>query len=268
MITNMEIWQNLNKCLEIQEGISLKEALSKENKFKKEALLYAAKTNKTGSIIYGAIVYDEYLDIIRKVSWLHPEVIDNDQLVELAKEMPNTEFKALHISNNSVHKKLAQITLMEEKSKEIRPITLKQANDFVILNHRHHDSCTGCKFAIGLYKQIKGKDTLIGVAICGRPVSRYLDNGLTLEINRLCTIEDDNACSMLYGACVRIAKDMGYKKVITYILESESGVSLKASNFTLEDECCGGKEWTGKRKKINSSTPKEMKQRWGIELTA
>ena len=141
---------------------------------------------------------------------------------------------------------------------------LDKANAFVKENHRHHDSVTGCKFAIGLYKVVDGKDVLIGTAICGRPVSRMLDDGYTLEINRLCVAEGEtgNGCSMLYGASCRVAKDMGYKKVITYILESESGVSLKASNFQLEDACCGGKNWSGERKRSLGKTPEEMKQRW------
>lgn len=102
---------------------------------------------------------------------------------------------------------------------------------------------------------------MCGVAICGRPVSRYLDDGQTLEINRLCTDGTYNACSILYGACARIAKDMGYKKVITYILESENGASLKASNFVCEGEA-GGEVWTGKRSGRDNGVPKEKKTRW------
>ena len=59
------------------------------------------------------------------------------------------------------------------------------------------------------------KNKLIGVAICGRPVSRHLDDGFTLEINRLCVTENGNCASMLYGRCAAIAKNMGYKKIIT-----------------------------------------------------
>lgn len=115
------------------------------------------------------------------------------------------------------------------------------------------------------------RDTkLCGVAICGRPVSRHLDNGFTLEINRLCTDGTRNACSMLYGACCRVAKAMGYKKVITYILESENGASLKASNFICEGQA-GGAHWTGIREQtqmslIENKTPEEMKVRWSKEL--
>ena len=144
-------------------------------------------------------------------------------------------------------------------SLETVPITLRTANAFVTDYHRHHPAVTGCKFAIGC--EDNGK--LCGVAICGRPVSRYLDDGRTLEINRLCTDGTRNACSKLYSASVRIAKAMGYKKVITYILESESGASLKASNFVCEGKA-GGTHWTGKRDK-GQDIPNQMKQRWVIE---
>lgn len=140
---------------------------------------------------------------------------------------------------------------------EIVPISLKCANQYVTDYHRHHKAVAGCKFCIGLQGYGGG---LIGVAICGRPISRHLDDGRTLEINRLCTNGARNACSRLYGACVRIARDMGYKKIITYILQSENGASLKASNFTCEG-VAGGKIWTGSRRRDNG-VPKELKQRW------
>lgn len=73
-----------------------------------------------------------------------------------------------------------------------------------------------------------------------------------------------NACSMLYGACCRIAMAMGYTKVITYTLVSENGASLKASGFTNE-ELAGGVMWTGERSK-NNALPHEMKNRWVREL--
>lgn len=86
---------------------------------------------------------------------------------------------------------------------ELVPINLKTANAYVTDHHRHHRAVAGCKFCIGL---LDNSGELCGIAICGRPVSRYLDDGKTLEINRLCTNGARNACSMLYGACVRIAK--------------------------------------------------------------
>lgn len=139
----------------------------------------------------------------------------------------------------------------------IAPITFKQASAYINKYHRHHKATVGCKFCISV---VDDADQLHGVAVCGRPVSRHLDDGMTLEINRVCTDGTKNVCSMLYGACCRIAKEMGYKKVITYILESENGASLKASNFTCEG-VAGGTHWTGCRNK-GQEIPAEMKTRW------
>lgn len=139
---------------------------------------------------------------------------------------------------------------------EIRPIGLKPANNFVRKYHRHHKETAGHKFSICVCRG----ETIVGVAICGRPVSRYMDDGTVIEINRLCTDGTKNACSMLYGACCRIAREMGYRKIVTYILESEMGSSLKASNFVCEGEA-GGEMWTGSRARDNG-VPREKKTRW------
>ena len=143
---------------------------------------------------------------------------------------------------------------------EIRPITFRTACDFISQHHRHHKPTVGCKFCIGLYEA----DEMVGCAVCGRPVSRHLDDGFTCEINRLCTDGTKNACSMLYGAYCRTAKAMGYKIVITYILESENGASLKASNFVCEGRA-GGTHWTGVRNK-GQDIPNEMKTKWSRKL--
>ena len=121
----------------------------------------------------------------------------------------------------------------------IKPISLKDANDYVEINHRHHRKTQGHKFSIGVYEG----EVLHGVAIVGRPLSRYLDDGMTLEVLRLCTDGTYNACSILYGRSARIAKEMGYTKIITYILEEEQGTSLKASGWKCEETNVGGGSW-------------------------
>lgn len=57
---------------------------------------------------------------------------------------------------------------------------------------------------------------------------------------------------------------MGYEKVITYILESENGASLKASNFICEGKA-GGTIWTGSRKRDNG-VPQQLKQRYVFNI--
>lgn len=143
---------------------------------------------------------------------------------------------------------------------EIRPITFREASEYINTHHRHHKATVGHKFSIGCYDN----ERLVGVAVCGRPVSRYYDDGFTCEINRLCTDGTKNACSKLYGACCRIAKEMGYKRIITYTLQSENGASLKASNFVCEGEA-GGTHWTGTRNK-SQDIPCELKIRWSKDL--
>ena len=154
---------------------------------------------------------------------------------------------------------------------EIRPISIRDANDYVEQHHRHHGKKTGCRFAIALYEY----DVLHGVAICSNPVSRMADDGMTLEVSRLCTDGTWNACSMLYGACARIAKEMGFRKIQTYILETESGSSLKASGWICEGTA-GAFDWVGGNHKRNNERnrykqmemfpekkpPKVMKKRW------
>ena len=139
---------------------------------------------------------------------------------------------------------------------EIRPITFRAAKEFNALHHRHNPDIQGCRFCLSCWKD----NQLVGVAICGRPVGRYLDDGMTCEINRCCTDGTYNACSMLYGACCRVAKAMGYRKIITYTLQSEPGASLRASNF-IYDGVAGGIYWTGERNR-GQKIPAEMKTRW------
>ncbi len=137
------------------------------------------------------------------------------------------------------------------------PVSLKDANAFVAAHHRHHKPVTGHKFSIGCEQDGR----LVGVAIVGRPVSRYLDDGLTLEVNRLCSTGKKNVCSMLYAAAARAAKAIGYRKIITYTLDSEPGTSLRAAGWTCMGRA-GGKRWTGKRKPKFDLYPPQMKLRY------
>ena len=100
---------------------------------------------------------------------------------------------------------------------EARPMELKEAQDYINTYHRHHKAAHRDKFRIAA--TIDGK--VVGVVQVGRPVSRVLDDGNTLEVLRLCTTGEKDICSFLYSRAARIAKEMGYSKIITYILESE-----------------------------------------------
>lgn len=140
---------------------------------------------------------------------------------------------------------------------ELKPVSLREANDFVEKYHRHHGKTAGHKFSIGVLEN----GVLVGVVICGRPVARGADDGWTLEVNRLCTTGSENACSILYAAAARAAKAMGYKRIITYILGNEHGTSLKASGWKL-DGCVKGRSWSCQSRPREDVSPTCDKQRW------
>ncbi len=123
----------------------------------------------------------------------------------------------------------------------IVPITLDKAKQFVTDHHRHNKAPVGHKFSIGLQTDW---GLLVGVATAGRPVSRMLDDGLTLEVNRTCTLGDRNANSMLYGAVWKAARAMGYRRCITYTQHDESGASLRAVGWVRTQELPPNKGWS------------------------
>ena len=101
-------------------------------------------------------------------------------------------------------------------------------------HHRHNKPPQGAKFAIG----VSNISHLVGVALVGRPISPYFQDGFTAEVLRVCTLIGcpKNVCSMLYGASWRAWKAMGGKRIITYTLQREKGISVKASGWELVAE--------------------------------
>ncbi len=116
----------------------------------------------------------------------------------------------------------------------VRPITLREANDFVEAFHRHNGrtSRDAGRFAIAAI--VNG--TIVGVAIVGRPLARLLDDGLTAEVTRTCTNEEaPRGCvSKLYSHCWRAWRAMGGLRMITYTLQDESGASLRGAGWSIK----------------------------------
>lgn len=144
---------------------------------------------------------------------------------------------------------------------ELRPCDFRTACEFVGAHHRHNKPPVGHKFSIACYDGEK----LCGVCMVGRPIGRYLDDGVTLEVNRCCTDGTKNACTILYGAAQRAAKALGYKRIVTYTLQSENGSSLRASNWICDGQA-GGTHWTGQRYEQTEMVLGEMKVRRRKEL--
>jgi hypothetical protein len=141
----------------------------------------------------------------------------------------------------------------------IRPITLRQANAFVELHHRHHKAARGCVFCISV---LEDDAVLRGVAIVGRPLARMFQDGRTCEVLRVCTDGTRNACSKLYATVAKTARGMGYDRIVTYTLPGEGGASLRAAGWTCEELLVGGGSWSRDDRPRLDRHPIEKKLRW------
>lgn len=138
------------------------------------------------------------------------------------------------------------------------PMTLTDARAFVGRVHRHHRAPQGGLYAVGV---ARGLD-VVGVAIVGRPVARGLADGWTAEVTRVAVRDGvPNACSMLYGACWRAARALGYRRLVTYTLQSEPGTSLRAAGWRTVGET-RGRTWSCPSRPRVDKHPTESKFRW------
>ena len=146
---------------------------------------------------------------------------------------------------------------MSEQRLRVTPISVQEAKQFVSEHHRHHIAPLSGLFAVACSEG----DTVRGVAIVGRPVARNLQDGYTAEVTRVCTDGTRNACSMLYGACWRAARALGYQRLITYTLQSEPGTSLHAAGWRSVGETSGG-SWSRPGRPRVDKHPTIPKVRW------
>lgn len=145
----------------------------------------------------------------------------------------------------------------EHQRLTVVPMTLRAARQYVTERHRHHKAPQGGLFAVGARL---GAD-IVGCAIVGKPVARMLNDGRTVEITRLCTDGTRNACSFLYRVCVRVARSMGYDRVLTYTLDSESGASLRGAGFRLTHKT-KAESWSRPSRGRTDKHPTQHKFRW------
>lgn len=139
------------------------------------------------------------------------------------------------------------------------PLTRRQAGDYIRDVHRHHGPPQGFKFAIGC----RNGEQLVGVATAGRPVARNLDDGHTIEVTRVATDGTPHVCSMLYGACWRAAKAMGYRRAITYTRADEPGTSLRAAGWLRTAELDARPGWnTPARRRAPNGSDGVARVRW------
>lgn len=136
------------------------------------------------------------------------------------------------------------------------PVSFADACAFIEDWHRHHAPPVGHKYSIGAANDA---NVLVGVAIVGRPVSRFLQDGVTLEVTRTATDGTAHVNSMLYGAAWRAAKALGYSRLITYTQAGEPGTSLRA---------CGWRVVAERRARPGWSCPSRPRAELGSENVA
>ncbi len=141
-------------------------------------------------------------------------------------------------------------------------LSLSEANWLVERWHRHHGTAVGHRFAIGARRGA----SLVGAVIVGRPVSREIDHRQVAEVTRLVTDGTPNACSFLYAAAARAAAAMGYRRIQTYILDSERGTSLRAAGWRLLRRTQGGNWNYSWRIGRREDQPMGKKQCWGKDF--
>ena len=114
------------------------------------------------------------------------------------------------------------------------PVGLKEAQEFVANFHRHNSAPVGYLFAVGA----SDGAGLVGVATVGRPVARHLDDGRTAEVTRCCVLDTapKGCCSFLYAKCWQAARALGWQKLVTYTMQSESGASLRGAGWRVVAE--------------------------------
>lgn len=140
----------------------------------------------------------------------------------------------------------------------VKPCELKEVQDMMPW-HRHHGRATGHRFSLRVED---AEGNVHGGCVVGRPVARNTCQATVLEVTRLVTNETQNACSALYGAAARAAKALGYLRIQTFTLASESGSSLKGAGWTFDGMTDGGDWNVPSRKGRRRDQPMCAKQRW------
>ena len=136
-------------------------------------------------------------------------------------------------------------------------MTFAEAKVFIEEHHRHHPPPRGHIFSIAA----NDGENVVGVCVVGRPVSRIMQDGWTCEITRMATDGTRNACSFLYGKAWRAAQQLGYKRMITYTLETEPGASLRAAGWVTTKKVIGRSWDTPSRPRVDKH-PLQGKLRW------
>lgn len=111
----------------------------------------------------------------------------------------------------------------------VRPIAQHRAQAFVARHHSHNKPLRIDRYRAGCWNG----PTLVGVVVVGNPTSPALMNTGQVEVRRLCTDRSlpatirYKAATALYAWAADTAERKGWRRIITYTLASESGMTLR-----------------------------------------
>lgn len=125
--------------------------------------------------------------------------------------------------------------------------------------HRHLPPSRGWLWGIAA----NDGQRLVGVICVGRPIPKAYQDGWTWEATRCATDGTRNANSKLYAAAWRAARAMGYRRIITYNLPSESGASLRAAGYRVVHQT-RAQEWDRPSRPRFDDRPIEPKLLWEV----
>jgi hypothetical protein len=139
----------------------------------------------------------------------------------------------------------------------IKPISIKKANVFTRSFHRHSDDVNVGKFAIAFL--IEGE--MVGVVVCGIPIARELDDGVTLEVLRACSKDSRVSNSKMLARAKRAGQALGFNRFVTYTRPHESGASLRGVGAKF-DGMTRGKSWSNRKGRRCRPAAEGAKLRW------
>lgn len=123
------------------------------------------------------------------------------------------------------------------------PLTQREAAAFIRQHHRHHKPARGDVFRLAVVSDSE----ICGVATVGRPTGRRFQDGLTLEVNRTCTLPAApmGANSALYARAWKVARLIGWQRLITYTQDRCEACTRRAAEHAPGDGCTGYRGETG-----------------------
>lgn len=151
---------------------------------------------------------------------------------------------------------------------EVRPISRREANQFIDQWHRHNGPLPADVFRAGVWNG----PTLLGIVMVGAPTARAYMPAFQardmIEVRRLAIRTDLpreltwKAASTLYRYAADEAERRGFGRIITYTLaDEESGMSLRYARWKPEERV-RGKSWNTPARPRQDKAPVVDKQRW------